>query len=167
MQYDLMKHARQTVWKVFVTFILCLLCGFSAVVSWSQVTQQFTGHVLDSTGAVIPAARVVVHNQATGVDAKTVTTNTGDYTVTYLIPGTYDITVSKEGFAVVKKTDILLNVDQTSTIDFKLQVGTTSEVVTVKASALRKCLWMGATPMASSNSARAHTLLAVAIPAPV
>jgi hypothetical protein len=122
MQYDLMKYARQKTWKVFVTFTLCLLCGFSAVVSLSQATQQFTGHVLDFTGAVIPATRVVVHNQATGVDAKTVTTNTGDHTVTYLIPETYDITVSKEGFAVVKKTDILLNVDQISTIDFKLQV---------------------------------------------
>jgi hypothetical protein len=107
---------------------------FSAVVSWSQATQQFTGHVLDSTGAVIPAARVIVHNQATGVDVKTVSTGSGDYTVTYLIPGTYDITVSKEGFAAQKKTDILLNVDQTSTIDFKLQVGATSQVVTVNAS---------------------------------
>jgi len=131
----MMKNAKPTTAKVLLTFVLSLLCAFSAVVCWSQATQQFTGHVLDATGAVIPAAQVVVHNQATGVDVKTVSTGTGDYTVTYLVPGTYDITVSKDGFAAEKKTNILLNVDQTSTIDFKLQVGSTSQVVTVNASA--------------------------------
>jgi hypothetical protein len=107
---------------------------FSAIVSWSQATQQFTGRVLDSAGAVIPAAQVVVHNLATGVDTKTVTTSNGNYTVTYLIPGTYDITVSKQNFKTEKKTDILLNVDQTSTIDFQLSVGVATEVITVNAS---------------------------------
>jgi len=134
MQYDLMKFAKQKAWKAFVTFTLSLLCAFSAVVSWSQTTQQFTGHVLDSAGAVIPAAQVIVHNQATGVDIKTVTTSSGDYTVTYLPPGTYDITVSKAGFKTEKKTDILLNVDQTSTINFQLDVGATTVEITVNAS---------------------------------
>jgi hypothetical protein len=107
---------------------------FSAVVSWSQATQQFTGHVIDPAGAVVSGAQVVVHNQATGVDTKTVSTGSGAYTVTYLIPGTYDITVSRQNFKTEKKTDILLNVDQTSTIDFQLSVGATTEVVTVNAS---------------------------------
>lgn len=116
------------------SLVLILLCLFSAVDTWSQATQQFTGNVVDSTGAVIPGAQVVVHNQATGVDTKTVTTSSGDYTVAYLIPGTYDITVSKEGFTTAQKTSILLNVDQISTIDFTLQVGATSQVITVNAS---------------------------------
>jgi hypothetical protein len=135
MQQELRKFGKQKAWKALGVLALCLSCAFSAAVGWSQATQQFTGHVLDSTGAVIPAAQVVVHNQATGVDVKTVTTNSGDYTVTYLIPGTYDITVSKEGFATEKKTDILLNTDQSSTIDFQLGIGATSQVVTVNASA--------------------------------
>src|ERR1035438_10646543 len=132
-----MQYANRKVAKALWGLVLSMLCMFCAVVSWSQATQQFTGHVLDSTGAVIQGAQVVVHNQATGVDAKTVTTGSGDYTVTYLIPGTYNITVSKDGFATEQKTDILLNVDQTSTIDFNLQVGSTSQVVTVNASASR------------------------------
>jgi hypothetical protein len=134
MQYGLMEHVKQRAWKALGVFALVVLCACSAVVSWSQATQQFTGHVLDSTGAVIPAARVDVHNQATGVDVKAVTTNNGDYTVTYLTPGTYNITVSKEGFKAEKKTDIQLNVDQTSTIDFQLSVGAQTEVITVTAS---------------------------------
>ena len=117
------------------TFGVALFLAFSALVSWSQATQQFTGHVVDQTGAVIPAADVIVHNKATGVDVKTVTTNSGDYTALYLIPGTYDITVSKEGFATQKKTDILLSTDQASTINFELGVGATTQVVSVNASA--------------------------------
>ena len=135
MGYDLMRYAGHKAWRRIAAFALFLLCAFGGVVSMAQTTQQFTGHVLDSTGAVIPGAQVVVHNQATGVDTKTVSTSSGDYTVTYLIPGTYDITVSKQGFQAEKKTDILLNVDQTSTIDFQLSIGSTTEVVTVNASA--------------------------------
>jgi hypothetical protein len=129
-----MQYANRKGAKALWGLVLSVLCMFSAVVSWSQATQQFTGHVVDSAGAVIPAAQVVVHNQATGVDVKTVTTSSGAYTVTYLIPGTYDITVSRESFKTEKKTDILLNVDQTSTIDFQLSVGAATEVVTVNAS---------------------------------
>ena len=129
-----MRYANRNGCKARWGLVLFMLCMFTSVVSWSQATQQFTGHVLDSTGAVIPGAEVVVHNQGTGVDAKTVTTGSGDYTVTYLIPGTYDITVSKENFKTEKKVDILLNVDQTSTIDFQLSVGAATEVMTVNAS---------------------------------
>lgn len=129
MQYANRKRAN-ALWGL----LLSMLFMFSAVVSWSQATQQFTGQVIDPTGAVVPGAQVVVHNQATGVDTKTVTTSTGAYTVPYLIPGVYAITVSKEGFSTAVKTDILLNVAQTSTMDFTLQVGAASQVVTVNAS---------------------------------
>ena len=135
MKYDLMRYEKRGTWKALATFTLSLLCVFPAMICWSQATQQFTGHVVDQTGAVIPAADVIVHNKATGIEVKTVTTNSGDYAALYLIPGTYDITVSKEGFATQKKTDILLNTSQTSTINFELSVGATTQVVSVNASA--------------------------------
>ena len=129
-----MQFANQLRAKALWGFLLLTLCMFSVTVSWSQATQQFTGQVVDPTGAVIPGAQVIVHNQATGVDTKTVSTSTGAYTVPYLIPGVYDITVSRDGFSTAKKTDIRLNVAQTSTIDFTLQVGASSQVITVNAS---------------------------------
>ena len=130
-----MQHPNQKVAKARWGLVLSTLCMISVAVSWSQATQQFTGHVLDTTGAVIPEAQVVVHNEATGVEVKTVSTAVGDYTVSYLIPGTYDITVSRTGFKTLTKTGILLNVDQTSTIDFSLSVGSEDQLVTVNASA--------------------------------
>jgi len=49
MQYDLMKFAKQKAWKGLYLHVVSAV-RFSAVVSWSQTTQQFTGHVLDSAG---------------------------------------------------------------------------------------------------------------------
>jgi len=118
-------------------YIGLVLAGSSVQVSWAQATQQFTGRVMDSTGAVVPDADMLIHNQSTGVDTKTVTTGTGDYTVPYMIPGTYDITASKQGFKMQKKTNILLNVGQASTINFALQVGAVTETVTVNSSAVQ------------------------------
>jgi Carboxypeptidase regulatory-like domain len=128
MQFTARSNAR---WKVLGCLFMCLLLTFSVSASWAQTTQQFTGHVLDSTGAAAPKALVVIHNQETGVDTKSTTTDVGVYTVPYLQPGTYTITASKDGFKTEEKTDIQLNIDQTSTIDFHLAVGAASEVVTV------------------------------------
>jgi hypothetical protein len=121
--------------KAFRCLLFLFLFMFSIVVSHAQTTQQFTGHVTDSTGAVIPDAAVVAHNQETDVDTKTVTTSAGAYTIPYLQPGTYNITVTKTGFKTAIKTDILLYIDQTSTMDFPLSVGSTTEAITVNASA--------------------------------
>src|ERR1035438_8841715 len=124
------KTQRRAV-TVLAYLLLCLVGIFTTAVCRAQTTQQFTGRVVDSTGAVIPAADVVVHNQNTGVDTKTVTTKAGDYTVPYLIPGTYDISVSKDGFKTAKKTSITLHVDQVSPLDIALQIGPGSETVTI------------------------------------
>ena len=115
--------------------ILLSMSIFSIVAARAQSTQQFTGHVTDVQGATIPGAQVVVHNQATGVDTKSVTTSAGTYTVPYLQPGTYNITVTRAGFKTETKTNIRLDIEQTSTIDFPLSVGAVDETVTVNASA--------------------------------
>ncbi|WP_187290181.1 TonB-dependent receptor [Terriglobus saanensis] len=129
-----MKNAKQRAGKTLVSIVLTMFFPFLAGVCWSQTTQQFTGHVVDPSGAVIPAAQVTIHNQATGVDVTTTTTSTGLYSAPYLTPGAYDITVTKDGFSTQQKTSIQLTVDQTSTIDFSMAVGAASEVVTVNAS---------------------------------
>jgi hypothetical protein len=126
---------RHVVGRQTLSYLLFgVLCLFLTIKSEAQTSQQFTGHVQDATGAVVPRATVTVHNQLTNIDVKTVTTSSGIYTVTYLNPGLYTVSVAAAGFKTEAKTDITLNVDQVSTIDFKLAVGSTSEVVTVNAS---------------------------------
>src|ERR1035437_4132702 len=74
---------------------ILLLTAFSATLFGQNAT--FTGRVSDASGAVIPKARITVHNEATGVYTRTTTTTSGDYTVPYLIPRSEERRVGKEG----------------------------------------------------------------------
>jgi hypothetical protein len=99
----------------------------------AQGIQQFEGHVVDSSGALIQGATVIIHNEETGVDIVVKTTDAGDFTAPYLKPGIYTITAKMTGFKKLSKTHIHLDVDQTSKIDFALPLGNVSETMTVTA----------------------------------
>ncbi len=111
---------------------LCMMLIFVSGGLWAQ-NAVFTGHVTDSAGAAIPKAMVVVHNQDTGMDIHTMTTMTGDYTVSYLNSGKYSINVAAKGFETENKINITLEVSKIAVINFSLQIGATSETVTVNA----------------------------------
>lgn len=111
--------------------IFILMCTALALTLMAQSIQQFNGHVLDSTGAVIPYAQILVHNNLTGVNTKTETDNRGYYATMFLQPDIYTVTISKKGFKTQQKTDVSLHVDQSITLNFTLAVGAQTEVVTV------------------------------------
>lgn len=113
---------------VLISAILCAGAFLNA--------QQFTGHVTDSTGAVLPRATVLAHNVATGVETRTTTTTSGDYTIPYLIPGNYTVSAQAPGFATGVHAGINLQVGQTSMVNFALKVGSTTQSVTVTADTL-------------------------------
>src|SRR5436309_1726136 len=64
----------------------------------AQALSGMTGTVTDSTGAVIPDAKVTVTNNATAVTSDTVTSSAGSYSITDLIPGIYTVKIEKAGF---------------------------------------------------------------------
>ena len=111
--------------------VACMLCP----TAHAQTSQSITGRVTDSTGAVIPRAKITIHNEATGVDKHVVTTTTGSYTVPFLTPGIYDVRASADNFKVVNKTKITVLTDQTVAVNFSLPPGNVTESVTVNASA--------------------------------
>ena len=72
---------------------------------WAQAeTAQITGTVLDATGAAIPKATVTVRNVDTGAIRTTVASDVGNYTVTNIQPGNYEITVTAAGFTTSPRT---------------------------------------------------------------
>ncbi|MGH9342542.1 MAG: carboxypeptidase-like regulatory domain-containing protein, partial [Terriglobia bacterium] len=75
-----------------LTSLLLVSMGIIPAMLHAQ-NASFTGHVTDPTGAVIGAARVVIHDQNTNVVSATKSNSAGIYAVPYLIPGTYTITV--------------------------------------------------------------------------
>jgi len=105
--------------------------AFCTISLFAQEGQEFTGRVTDSTGASVPKAAIIVHNLLTNVDVTTVTTGTGDNTVPYIKPGSYQITAVAPGFKKEIRSGFTLQVGQVSTVSFKLSMGATSESVTV------------------------------------
>src|SRR5208283_4157107 len=83
-----MKSAR---W-IFLTCVL--VAGFAA----AQETGQITGTVRDSSGANIVKAQVTVSSPERGINRVTQTNNDGEYLVSALPPGIYDLTISAPGF---------------------------------------------------------------------
>lgn len=105
---------------------------FMASQLWAQTTTGLiTGVVTDKSGAVISSAKVTAVNNHTGISRTTETQGNGSYLFPQLLPGTYTVTVSKSGFASHQNNNVLLQVNQSVTLDFQLSVGVASQTVTV------------------------------------
>ena len=91
------------------------------------------GTVKDNSGAVVANASVVVTNVATNVIKNTETTSSGDFTVPYLTPGTYRVTVQVPGFEKSVVDNIGLVVGQEARADVSIKPGAVSETVQVEA----------------------------------
>ena len=89
---------------------------FSAPLLHAQggATGTILGTVTDSSGAVVPKATVTVTNVGTSVSSHTETSGTGNYTVPYLNPGVYRVTVEAQGFQEAVIDKISLAVDHKS-----------------------------------------------------
>src|SRR5215472_3947123 len=94
------------------------------------------GTVTDNSGAVVANANIEVTNTETGVIAHTQTGSSGDYTVPYLKPGTYKVTVQATGFQKSVVDNIGLVVAQQARVDVTMKPGQVLESVEVQASAV-------------------------------
>ena len=104
-----------------------------ANVAWGQAsyTAQVRGTVKDQSGALVMQATVTITNDATGIPAKAQTDDHGMYILTGLRPAVYTIKAEGAGFRATEQRNVVLQVDQQTTIDFTLHplgVITTVEV---------------------------------------
>jgi len=118
--------------------LLCLLIASAAGLLYGQggASGTILGTVTDTTGGVIASAKVDVTNIATGVVIHTQTSSTGDYTVPFLNPATYKVTVMLTGFQKSVSNDFTLAVDQQARVNIVLKPGAVTEVMEVQASAV-------------------------------
>ncbi|MGH9709770.1 MAG: carboxypeptidase-like regulatory domain-containing protein, partial [Candidatus Acidiferrales bacterium] len=86
-----------------------------STVALAQSTATLQGAVTDTSNAAVPNAKVVVHNQNTGVDRTTQTDQAGSYLVSGLIPGLYQVEISAAGFQKSVIKDLKLDVATTVT----------------------------------------------------
>ncbi|MDZ7638430.1 MAG: carboxypeptidase regulatory-like domain-containing protein [Bryobacterales bacterium] len=94
-------------------------------------TAAISGYVRDASGAVVPGAPVVIRNEATQVERRSSSNESGYYVISGLAPATYTVSVSAVGFKRADKTGITLTSGIGVNADIALAVGETSEVVEV------------------------------------
>jgi hypothetical protein len=117
---------------------LSIILLFSASAAMAQVEQgAITGAVTDQSNAVVPNAQITVTNMRTGVKGVTQTAAGGYYSLPYLSPGRYEVTVEQPGFKKARVTDIDITIGLTATINVKLEVGETRSEIQVAASAVQ------------------------------
>jgi outer membrane receptor protein involved in Fe transport len=108
---------------------LCFVSAASYAQSASSAT--IVGTVVDPQGAVVAGAKVTATNIATGVERSTNSTNSGEYTLTFLPPGSYDVRTEAKGFAVGQAKGVKLNVGDKQDLNFKLSVAGSAQTVEV------------------------------------
>lgn len=93
-----------------------------------------SGRVIDQQGASIPGANMTLVNQLTTARQTTQTNDSGYFVFPEVLPGTYTLSIEKQGFQKFEQTDIgLIAADNRSLGTLQMQVGTTRSVVTVTA----------------------------------
>jgi hypothetical protein len=113
---------------VVLTLVVLAFCG----VLFGQSQQgRIVGRVTDASGAVIPNAKVVITEIATGLSRTLQTNAAGDYFAPNLNPGVYSVTVEAPSFGKVARSGIRLEVATNLQLDFSLKPGSVSESVQV------------------------------------
>src|ERR1700741_1839778 len=113
----------------FVLFVLLLLFASSTFAQTG--TTSIRGTILDKTGGVVAGATVRLSSAGLSVERTTTSRETGQYEFVALHPGTYVLTVEAPGFQTYEQRNVELLVNNPTTLNVSLQVGTTTETVEV------------------------------------
>jgi hypothetical protein len=111
--------------------ILALALCLSVSVFGQRNTAAVAGTTTDPTGAVVPSAQVTAVQTSTGTTTRTQSNESGFYQLLNLAPGTYSLRIEHAGFQAFVQEGIVLQVDQSATINISLKVGSQADSVTV------------------------------------
>ncbi len=109
--------------------VLIVVCVIPA--SAQETRGGFGGSTLDRTGAAVPNATIIATNVATNVSVKTTSDAQGNYTIAFLIPGSYTLSASAPGFKTVQTTNIEVRIHDRLQVDLTLEIGDITERVQV------------------------------------
>lgn len=110
-------------------------CALAAPLLAQSNQGTVAGNVLDASGAAVPHASIVARNLDTGYTATTESSGTGSFRFPAVPLGRYDVTVNANGYRPTKFEGVLVQVNTVTSLDANLTIGSTTEAVTVEASA--------------------------------
>lgn len=118
----------------FSFLLLALLLVMGALPAHAQrYMGSLTGYVSDSTGAKLVGASVTATDMTTNFSTKAITGSNGSYSIPFLTPDTYTVTVQANGFQTQNRTGIVITADSKGQADFTVTPGSASEKITVQA----------------------------------
>src|SRR6266403_244343 len=127
--------AKQLSMAAMLTICICLVT-LTAQPVWGQaVYGSIIGTVTDPQGAAVANAKVTVTDQRKGTTDTTTSNDSGNYSVTHLIPDVYTVRIEAPGFKASEQKDVNVSADAASNVPLQFQVGGTSETVEVTAEA--------------------------------
>jgi hypothetical protein len=123
--------------RVFLT--TAVLAAVLALLSSMALAQTgfsaLRGNVTDTSGAVVPGAKIVLTEPATGTQRSTTSDSQGNFEFPNLKPGTYQLNSEMAGFKAFTAMDVQLDAGQVRRLDIQLTVGATQERIEVRAGA--------------------------------
>src|SRR5437899_7524923 len=112
--------------------VLCLAFGVCAATSFGQaVYGSIIGTVTDPQGNTVAGGKVTVTSITKGTSQETTTNDSGNYSVTHLIPDTYKVKVEAPGFKTHDVASVQVSADAAARVDAQLQVGAVTQTVEV------------------------------------
>jgi len=129
--------------------VVLILSSQPSSVRAQSTNGSISGRVTDPSHAVIANANVAAVNAGTNFRYETSTTNSGEYYLTNLRPGSYRLEVEKSGFKKLLQPDVVLHVQDSLAIDFEMTLGPSKESITVEAGA----------PLVNTSDATVSTLI--------
>jgi hypothetical protein len=116
--------------------LICLLALlWPAQAAAQAVSGTILGSATDASGATVAGVRITLTHTQTGLTRVVASDSEGEYVAPSLPPGAYTISAEAPGFKKLLLANVQLNVDQKARVDLKLDVGATTESVTVEGSA--------------------------------
>ncbi len=116
--------------------VASILLSLNCPLAFSQLIQgSITGTVVDPSGAAVPDAEVSIMNMNTGQQRTSVTGASGQYNFPTVNAGTFNLTVTKDGFRAYTQEGVAVSINTTTRVNVTLQLGQVTEQITVAAHA--------------------------------
>src|SRR5262245_34281604 len=109
---------------MLVAFLFAASAGFA-----QTGTTSVRGTVTDKSGGTVSGAKITITNSAQGLERTAETGESGEYEFLALPPGTYKLTVEKDGFRKYEQTNLRLLVNSPATANIAIEVGTAVQTV--------------------------------------
>jgi hypothetical protein len=107
-------------------FVALVVCPILA-----QTSGRISGHVVDSSEAFIPGARITAQNTATGQRREAVTDSAGYYSILDIPIGAYSVKAQQTAFRARERSEVMVGIAESVRVDFRLEPGGPNEMITV------------------------------------